>query len=73
MNPSLLVVIGEGTVKGQVGIRWFTILEFAAEGMVIFDSFFSLVQKIAISLTINSLQCFIVIGGLFCCVNTGGS
>ena len=64
MNPSLLIAIGEGTVGGRVVVRWFTLLEFAAERMCIFNCFFSLAQKIAISLAINSLQCSIVIVGL---------
>ena len=39
-------------------------MEFAAEGMGIFNCFFSLAQKIAISFGINSFKCSIVIIGL---------
>ena len=73
MNPSLLVVNGEGTGKGRVGVGWSTILKVAAEGMGIFDSFFSLVQKISISLAINFSHCSIVIVSILDSgVHTGG-
>ena len=55
INTSLLVAIREGTVRGQVVVEWFTLSELAAEGMSIFDCFFSLAQKIALSFAINSL------------------
>lgn len=65
MNPSLLVTVGEGTVGGQFVFRWVKSLEFEAEGKHIFDFSFSLAQKIPISLAINSLHCFIIIGVVF--------
>ena len=60
MNSSLLVTVGEGTIRGQVVVGRFT-WEFEAEGSNIFDCFFILAWKITISLSKHYLHCCIII------------